>query len=244
MKKSLLLFLMVLISSFVFAQETIKFLGIPVDGTKSDMIQKLEDKGYIYKQTNGGYLEGEFNGQDVHIFIHTNKNKVDRIMVASQRLCNESEIITEFNNLLYSFEKSDKYIASSLYGENTYIDRKEDISYEMSVHNKQYRAFFTQVMTKEEATQLKNNISENFDTICSLIKSNEFPLDKDSKELFAFIDNDSVSKEQKVDNICGLFLLSSMTSNTVWFSIAEYYGEYYMVIFYDNENNRPKGEDL
>ena len=28
----------------------LKFLGIPVDGYKSEMIQKLRDKGYIYSK--------------------------------------------------------------------------------------------------------------------------------------------------------------------------------------------------
>lgn len=55
----------------------LKFLGIPVDGYKSEMIQKLRDKGYIYSK-NGGedVLTGEFNGTDVNIYIVTNNNKV------------------------------------------------------------------------------------------------------------------------------------------------------------------------
>ena len=32
--------------------------------------------------------------------------------------------------------------------------------------------------------------------------------------------------------------------NIVWFRIAEYYGKYYLTIFYDNEINKPNGEDL
>ena len=30
----------------------------------------------------------------------------------------------------------------------------------------------------------------------------------------------------------------------VWFRICEHSGKYYIAIFYDNENNRAKGEDL
>ena len=39
-----------LLSAIVFAQpkSVTKFLGIPVDGSKAEMIQKLKDKGYTY----------------------------------------------------------------------------------------------------------------------------------------------------------------------------------------------------
>ena len=39
----------------------IKFLGIPVDGKKSDMISALKAKGFVYDATTG-VLSGKFNG--------------------------------------------------------------------------------------------------------------------------------------------------------------------------------------
>jgi len=30
----------------------------------------------------------------------------------------------------------------------------------------------------------------------------------------------------------------------VWFKITEYYGKYYISMYYDNLKNRPNGEDL
>lgn len=32
--------------------------------------------------------------------------------------------------------------------------------------------------------------------------------------------------------------------NTIWFKISEYYGDYFLCIYYDNELNAPHGEDL
>ena len=66
-----------LVGTTAVAQEkdVTKFLGIPVDGAKSDMIQKLKEKGFVpssYKDM----LEGEFNGTDVYISVVTNNNKV------------------------------------------------------------------------------------------------------------------------------------------------------------------------
>ena len=57
--------------------EATKFLGIPVDGTKSAMIQKLQAKGFRYNSTLDR-LNGEFNGTDVSLSILTNNKKVWR----------------------------------------------------------------------------------------------------------------------------------------------------------------------
>lgn len=65
------------IATLCFAQkkDVTKFLGIPVDGTKTEMIQKLKAKGFTYNQRLD-CLEGEFNGREVKIFVVTNNNKV------------------------------------------------------------------------------------------------------------------------------------------------------------------------
>ena len=82
MKKLSLMIVALLLSAIVFAQpkSVTKFLGIPVDGSKAEMIQKLKDKGYTYN-SKFDCLEGEFNGRDVQISVVTNNNKVYRIMV-------------------------------------------------------------------------------------------------------------------------------------------------------------------
>ena len=47
MKKLLSITMLLISSLFIYAQQDVtKFLGIPVDGSKSDMIQKLKAKGY------------------------------------------------------------------------------------------------------------------------------------------------------------------------------------------------------
>lgn len=62
-------------------QDVTRFLGIPVDGSKSEMIHRLKEKGFQYNQSTGA-LRGEFNGLEVDIYVVTTKNKVSRIMVA------------------------------------------------------------------------------------------------------------------------------------------------------------------
>ena len=67
-----------LFSSSAFSQNTIKFLGIPIDGTKREMIDALKVKGYTYNSVYD-VLQGEFNGEDVNISVQTVNNMVWRI---------------------------------------------------------------------------------------------------------------------------------------------------------------------
>ena len=61
MKKILSVLMLLLLSISIYAQQNVtKFLGIPVDGSKAAMIQKLKAKGFTYNTTTG-FLEGVFN---------------------------------------------------------------------------------------------------------------------------------------------------------------------------------------
>lgn len=129
-----------------FAQkEVTKFLGIPVDGYKSEMIQKLKEKGYKYNSTLD-CLEGEFNGREVQIMVVTNNNKVYRIAVFDKNYTSETDIKINFNRLCRQFEGNDKYFSIN---DDQTISENEDISYEMMVNNKRYDAAFYQKLENE-----------------------------------------------------------------------------------------------
>ena len=87
--------LMVSITSHA-QQDVTRFLGIPVDGSKSEMIHRLKEKGFQYNQSTGA-LRGEFNGLEVDIYVVTTKNKVSRIMVADVNTVDETNIRIRFN---------------------------------------------------------------------------------------------------------------------------------------------------
>lgn len=148
--KRLIIIILALFASIVISAQTnsnvLKFMGIPVDGSKTEVIQKLKEKGFKYDSTND-YLTGQFNGMDSRIFISTNKNKVDRIVVFGPTTLSTASIRIEYNNLLQQFNTNDKYIASE---ENEFISEDEDISYEITVHDKRYDAAF---YPKENITQ-------------------------------------------------------------------------------------------
>lgn len=186
MKKILFIAFLVVASLTVNAQ--VNFMGIPVDGTATEMIQQLKKKGF--QETAEKFemegkqlplLKGTFNGTQVHLFVCTNHKKVYRIYLAETRTHDKSSIILEFNTWFRQFYNNKKYVLV----EGEKIPQNEDVSYEMTHHNKLYDAYFYQIVP---------------------------------------------------DGIIG--------GNVVWFRIAEYYGEYYLTIYYDNEINKANGEDL
>ena len=133
MKKILLSLTLLMLSVAMYAQnEVTKFLGIPIDGTKADMIQKIKAKGFSYNAQED-CLEGIFNGENVYISILTNKSKVWRIAVTDK---------TRFNKLCQQFNDNPKYY--SLKGIQKLSDN-DDISYEMISHHKQFEAVYYQL---------------------------------------------------------------------------------------------------
>ncbi len=155
--KKVFLLLLLLASATVYAQkEVTKFLGIPVDGYKSEMIQKLKAKGYKYNSTTD-CLEGEFNGKEVQISVVTNNNKVYRIAVFDKNYTSETDIKINFNKLCNQFERNEKYFSIK---EDQTISEREDISYEMSVNNKRYEAaFYQKLEIKVDYTDVDNALS-------------------------------------------------------------------------------------
>lgn len=138
-------------ASFAQNKDVTTFLGIPVDGTVSSMKQKLVSKGFVPKKFGDEeYLEGEFNGCNVNVYIRTNNNKVYRIMLADNFTVDEAQIKIRFNNLVSQFENNKRYFSLDKYT----LSDEEDISYEMTVHNKNYEAAFYQVPDMEKTYTL------------------------------------------------------------------------------------------
>ena len=137
-------------SAVLFAQvEVTKFLGIPVDGTRSEMISKLKEKGFT-SVPGTDMLEGEFNGNDVYVIVQTNNRKVWRIGMFDTSGCDETQIKINFNNLCRQFEANPKYVGD---GDQT-IPEDERIRYGMSIYNKRYEGTFYQ---KSQSVDLKED---------------------------------------------------------------------------------------
>ena len=137
MKRILLVAILATISLSAFSQNVIKFLGIPVDGTKREMITKLVAKGYELDSESDA-LFGEFNGIDAVIAIQTVNNRVWRIGISDLNTINEANIKIRFNNLFDQLSNNAKYELV----DGCKLKDSDDISYEMHIHNKRFDAIF------------------------------------------------------------------------------------------------------
>ena len=145
MKNLLSLLVMLMLSTALHAQHNVtKFLGIPVDGTKTSMIKKLENKGFTYDVKND-VLSGEFNGGRVNIIIKTYKNKVWRIAAFYQEGCNEAQIKIRYNALCQQFNNNAKYTSFK----SNEIPNDEDIFHQMFVNKKEYQSAYYQLPNDE-----------------------------------------------------------------------------------------------
>lgn len=228
MRKIFSIIVLLVASVTLFAQSDVtKFLGIPVDGFKPDMIRKLKEKGFVSTAYDKDVLEGEFNGRDVNISVVTNNNKVYRIVVRDANSSSETSIKIRFNNLCQQFANNSKYTTPFLTSVDDYIiPEDEDISYEMAVNNKRYQASFYQ---KPDSIAQQKNLENYRNSL----------LEKYTEEELS--DSTTVNK----------LLLETMSyawdilaKKSVWFMIFEFSGEYYIVMYYDNEYNKANGEDL
>ena len=221
---SFILFLLVSISAFG-QNDVTKFLEIPVDGPKSEMVKALKSKGF--KQNIIGdneYFSGRFNGMDVHIYISLESGKVSRLMVCDENTMGEGDIKIRFNKLCQQFKDNGKY----LFIDDFTVSNDEDISYEMAVHNKRYEAIFYQLPEGDALESLQSSILQNIQ-------------EKYSQEQ---LDNASDELKSQIFAECASELLKAVQNKPVWFMIAEHYGKYYITMFYDNELNRAQGQDL
>lgn len=225
MKRILLITVVLVISISLFAQKDItKFLGIPIDGFKPEMIQKLKEKGFVSSASDKSILEGEFNGVQVNVHIATNNNKVCRIMLCDVNQVGETDIKIRFNKLCQQFQNNSNYISFS---DHTISD-DEDISYELTVNDKRYEAVFYQKPLAIDSTEIANKLQEYI-----LEKYTPQELDNPSEEIQKDIYKMSLDYTTKL-----------IMKKPVWFMISQYLGMYYITMFYDNEYNRANGDDL
>jgi len=222
MRQLLTLLFAIILSTATYAQDnTLKFLGIPVDGSKSEIISALEQKGFKKLVIdNEQVLVGDFIGRKSTIIVHAHRNSVDRISVSYWYCVDAAQIKIDFNNLLTQFNNIDKYVSLS---ENSPIPDIENIRYEMTVNDKRYYAswYLKPEFTDDERAKYADLIEE-------LEKKTEAELTQDE------ISRASSALE---------FILSKLTGQ-VWFTIQQYNSGYSIMIYYDNLKNRPNGEDL
>ena len=237
MRKIVVTALLALFACVALAQTssegTLKFLGIPVDGTKEAMISQLKAKNFRY-DSRDDLLYGRFNGYSVEVFVSTNHGLVDRVVVRYPETSSASVIKDEFNTLLSQFDSNEKYVGI---GPIEKIPSNEDVAFEISAHDKQYEANYQyispELFPEEEASQLRSLISQAQDMDQEAVQA-----------LIASMKPNDVEELSEEQALLILNKILSFASSHVWFTIANLQNEYSIMLYYDNMMNRPHGEDL
>lgn len=236
MKRIISIAFAILFTAVTFAQNdnVTNFLGIPVDGSKANMIAKLKAKGFEYYNHDGlEYLTGEFNGMESKIHIVTNRDKVRRIAVVFDYKWDESEVKSQFNRLCRQFENKEGYVNPLVLSQCIADD--VDVEYEMDANKKRFEASYIQV-TKNE-----------WDTTVIAVWATKYLLENYGVDDSANLDTLSHEESMALMLELGLKYLSTLSHKSVWFMIDEVlgsYGKYNIVLYYDNELNFANGEDL
>ncbi|SKC49245.1 hypothetical protein SAMN06298214_0911 [Bacteroidales bacterium WCE2004] len=249
----IVLFLLV-ISAYGQNSGALKFLGIPIDGSKAQFVAALKAKGFYYSSVSEGY-KGQFNGNIVDVYVHTNHDLVDRIYVAFPDK-SEGNIKIEFNRLLAQFKKSDKYVDFSF---NEPIPDAEDVSYEITVHDKRYQAVFQyydsnrgyEEITEKAVARLAGLVPDDIlvklnDLIIGGVDRSDEEQSTLSLQVAAELQRIYGQDEMKAYEIIMAFLdgMKSAADGDVWFMIIENGAEYHIGLYYDNLHNMAHGEDL
>lgn len=227
MKRIITMLFAVIISMTTFAQKDVtKFLGIPIDGTMSEMKAKLKAKGFkadSYLHEN--QLCGTFNGLESIITLVSNNNKIWRVVVTDLTPTDETNIRIRYNKLLSQFKRNRQYV-NLQWQTNNFIEENENISYNMDINNKRYEAVFYQLPS--DTLAIRNHAQNRL-------------LEKYTEEQ---IENPTTDQTFEMGKIVDQACWEILEKRAVWFMISEIYEKYCINIYYDNGYNQADGEDL
>ena len=198
--------------------DVLKFLGIPIDGSKEQMYNRLKEKGFSGYSWDE-YLEGIFNGENVRVHIGTNHGIVDRIKVVfpyTEERLNK----VKYNTLISRFGRNPKYTELR---ENKVIPEDEDISYEIALHDKVYDAVYYLLRSDFDASSWKEDFYREYNARYKKPLSGLTQIEIE-EVLFSL-------PKRISDAIIGI----------VWFTLSN---DNRIELYYDNLKNRPRGEDL
>lgn len=158
--KKIAVLILFLCSSVCFAQrDVIKFLGIPVDGTREEMISAIKNLNrfqYFRYETNDSFL-GKFNGVDSFITISYNNGLVDRVFVWEADPRTLKETVKAYNTLIDQFSKNDKYV-DLLQCSQMKIQPGENVRRNMRVNGLTYEARFFYIPDMEERERVLKTV--------------------------------------------------------------------------------------
>ena len=144
-------------------------------------------------------------------------------MVVDESLRNPNEIRIRFNKLCRQFAENNNYIVCSY----NLIPEDENIYSEYFLNNKRYEAVFYQMPTEATFDEIQAKVT------AEVIEKYTPQADIDKEQL-----------EKDIEALMYEYLEKYASKKTVFFIITDMFGKFCITMFYDNEYNRPNGEDL
>ena len=138
--KNLLITLILFFAATASAQETVDFMGVPINGTKAELFAQLKEKGF--RETDKpNLLVGQFDDLSVEVIaLDNSRDQVYEIDLRHEMGNDEALAIEWYNSLLLKFRNDPKYNDS--YSE--LIPDGEPISEKLRSNTHLYTACFTQ----------------------------------------------------------------------------------------------------
>lgn len=201
------------------SENILSFSGVPINGTKAQIIKSLSTKGFEYSDLYD-HLTGMFNGEEVTLKISTNHGVVDRIIVNYPYCSEGNDTRIKYNMLLSRFNRNDKYICINPRKE---VPAEERINRMLSDNSKYYDAVYFYLKQGSDPEQWANEYKKEYQ------KMYNKPLAGLSYE------------EMEEALFCLSNKISEAVSGVVWFTMVS---QHQININYINFKNRPRGEDL
>lgn len=225
----------------------VKFMGIPVDGTKENMIKSLEGKGFVYDDIYD-QLYGEFNGEHVSVTLKTYKGKVCRVCVIPFDARSENQARHRYNELCYQFENTDRYIKPS--DLTDHISGFLEEEYNKIVADKPEFAG-----VRDQFDEIVNMLRADFSTlrlkcVYEIPESDDISWNlyenEEAYEAFFYQKASFSVFPEDIDQFLEFPIAysASLLNRMVWMALIKDSGGYKTVIYYDNAENHAQGEDL
>lgn len=206
-------------SGLVDTDETaLKFVGVPIGGSREEMVAALKDKGF--NMYYDGSLDGMFNGENVKVYISTNHDIVDRIQVEYPYCSEDNDIRVKYNVLLSRFGRNAKYVCINPRAD---VPANESIYRKLDENTKYYDAVYFYLHPEVNAKDWVEEFRQEY------LRRYKKPLQGLSYE------------EMEEALFCLPMRVSGSVSGVVWFTIVD---TSHIEINYINFKNRPRGEDL
>ena len=199
----------------------LKFVGVPIGGSKEQMFNALKAKGFEMSY-NDNYMIGMFNGERVTLYLNTNHGIVDWVKVVYPQSSEENDTRIKYNTLLSRFNRNAKYVCVNPRVE---IPAEERIFWKLKENTKYYDAVYFYLHPEVNE---KNWVEEFNQEYQKRYKKSLRGLSYEEMEEVLF---------------CLPMKVSAAVSGIVWFTMADIY-DIKININYVNFKNRPRGEDL